>query len=149
MHAARWIRKVDAFNFNPFWSDGRPSFRGALPTTTESLDVSVKMITTNAVVGPTLPEGVNGLVLQGTGAAHVPSSFFAEIERFWTLGLPVVIASRCRDVACTFNKSDRVLWAGDQTAEKATLSLMAALAVSTQLSDVPNWWSELMYQSVR
>jgi L-asparaginase len=149
MHAARWVRKVDAFNLNPFWSGGRPSFSGPLPTTTESLDVNVKMITTNAVVRPTLPEGVKGVVLQGTGAAHVPSSFFEEIDRFWTRGLPVVIASRCRDVARTFNEGDRVLWAGDQTAEKATLSLMAALAVSTQLSDVCNWWSELMSQSVR
>ena len=149
VHAARWVRKVDAFNLNAFRSGARPPYSGPLPIATESIDVNVTMITTNALVRQTLPEEAKGVVLQGTGAAHVPSSFFGEIERFWARGLPVVIASRCRDVARTFNESDRVLWAGDLTAEKATLALMAALAVSNQLSEVCNWWSALMSQSVR
>ena len=149
VHAARWVRKVDAFNLNPFWSGARPPYSGPLPTTTESIDANVTMITTNALVRQTFPEDANGVVLQGTGAAHVPSSFVGEIERFWARGLPVVIATRCRDVARTFKVSDQVLWAGDLTAEKATLSLMAALAVSNQLSEVCNWWSALMSQSVR
>jgi L-asparaginase len=149
LHAARWVRKIDAFALDPFSSDSRPPTSGPLPLTTDSIEVNVAMVTSSAVVRQTFPDDALGVVLQGTGAAHVPSMYFDEIERFWARGRPVVIASRSRDVARTFNANDRVLWAGDLTAEKATLALMAALAVSTQLSEVCDWWSSLMSQSLR
>jgi L-asparaginase/Glu-tRNA(Gln) amidotransferase subunit D len=107
------------------------------------------MVTASALIRQVIPEDVHGVVLEGTGAAHVPSSYFDKIEQLRKREIPVVVASRTRDVARFFSNSDRVLWAGDLTAEKATLALMAALAVSKKLPDVQNWWSALMSSSIR
>jgi L-asparaginase len=149
LHAARWAKKIDASNLDAFESGSRPPSSGPLPPTNGSIDANVALVTANSVARQTIPEDVHGVVIQGTGAAHVPSTYFEQIERLWKRGLPVVLATRARDVARTFDGVDRVLWAGDLTAEKATLALMAALGVSTQLPDICDWWSTLMSQSIR
>ncbi len=149
LHAARWAEKVDATNLDAFASGVRPTSSGPLPPTNGSIDVNVALVTANSVVRQTIPKDVHGVVIQGTGAAHVPSTYFAQIERLWKRGVPVVLATRTRDVARTFDAVDRVLWAADLTPEKATLALMAALGVSRQLPDVCDWWSTLMSQSIR
>ncbi len=148
-HAARWVRKVDASKLNPFTSDGRPSASGTLPPTAGDLERRVTMITANAVVRNAVPDGLKGLVLRGTGAGHVPSAYFAMVEDLWARGVPVVIASRSRDVLRTVGDRDRVLWAGDLTPEKAVLALMAALGRSGELDDVTHWWSTLLDSAVR
>jgi L-asparaginase/Glu-tRNA(Gln) amidotransferase subunit D len=96
-----------------------------------------------------MPSDASGIVLEGTGASHVPSVYFEQIEDAWSKGIPVVISSRSRDVARTYSPNDHVLWAGDLSSEKAAIALMAALGRSHVLPEVCDWWAELMSQSVR
>lgn len=149
LFAARWARKIDAFALNAFSDNGRPSSSGPLPFAPDSFDMNVKVVTTSSVVRQPIPHDASGVVLQGTGAGHIPAIYFDEVERMWNRGIPVVISSRSRDVARTFKLSDEVLWAGDLSTEKAAIALMAALGNSPHLTDVCNWWAELMSQSVR
>jgi L-asparaginase len=149
LHAARWAGKIDASSLDAFASGSRPASSGPLPPTNGTIDVNVALVTANSVVRQAIPEDVHGVVIQGTGAAHVPSTYFEQIEQLWERGVPVVLATRTRDIARTFDAIDRVLWAGDLTPEKATLALMAALGSSRQLPAVCNWWSNLMSQSIR
>jgi L-asparaginase/Glu-tRNA(Gln) amidotransferase subunit D len=90
-----------------------------------------------------VPEGVSGLVLEGTGAAHVPS-YHAIAEKLITLGVPVVFASRCRDVERDPDSSASVLYAGDLTAEKAAIALMVALGRHRALGELRTWWARLL-----
>jgi L-asparaginase len=149
LHAARWAQKIDAFALDAFLSGSRPSSSGSLPPTNGSIDVNVAMVTANSVVRQAIPEYAHGVVVKGTGASHVPSTYFDEIERLSERGIPVILTTRTRDVARPFDANDRVLWAGDLTPEKATLALMAALDVSIRLPDDRDWWSTLMSQSIR
>jgi len=149
LHAARWVRKVDALELNAFSSDGRPSFSGRLPSTSGRIDKQVTMIVVNSIVRPEMPESMHGLVLRGPGAGHIPSIYFDFVDRMWSADVPVVIASRARDVKREVASGDRVLWAGDLTSEKAVLALMVGLGVSSKMSDITKWWSELLESSVR
>lgn len=149
LFAARWVRKIDAFELSAFSAYGRPSSSGPLPPAPDVLDFNVRVVTTSSTVRQPIPSDASGLVLVGTGAGHVPSSYFEEIEATCKRGLPVVISSRARDVARTYNPNSDVLWAGDLTPEKAAIAIGAALGKSRNLSHVREWWSELMSQSVR
>ncbi|HVA70434.1 MAG TPA: asparaginase [Acidimicrobiales bacterium] len=149
LFAARWVRKIDAFELKAFSGGGRPSSSGPLPPAPDSIDVNVKVVTTSSVARQSIPSDASGIVLVGTGASHVPSAYFEEIERTWSQGIPVVISSRSRDVARTYRPNDDVLWAGDLSSEKAAIALMAALGKSHILADVCEWWAELMSESVR
>lgn len=149
LFAARWARKIDALALNAFSGNGRPSTSGPLPPAPDSLDFNVKVVRASSVVQQPIPSDASGIVLEGTGAGHVPSVYFEQIERAWSKGIPVVISSRSRDVARTNGPNDEVLWAGDLSSEKAAIALMAALGRSRILSEVCEWWAELMSQSVR
>ena len=107
------------------------------------------MMTVNSIVRPKISESPHGLVLRGTGAGHIPSMYFGIVDRMWSAGVPVVIASRARDVKREVAPSDRVLRAGDLTSEKAVLALMVGLGISSKMSDITKWWTELLDNSVR
>jgi L-asparaginase len=149
LHAARWAQKVDALDFNAFSSHGRPQSSGDLPTTTGVIDKLVTMITANSIVRPEIPKRIHGLVVRGTGAGHVPSSYFQPLDQLWTSGVPVVIASRARDVPRAVQPGDRNLWAGDLTPEKAVIALMVGLGATSGESSITAWWSELLAAAIR
>jgi len=149
LYAARWVRKVDALVLDAFSSDGRPLFSGPLPPTNGRIDKQVTMIAVNSIVRPEMPQSMHGLVLRGTGAGHIPSIYFDYVDRMWSADIPVVIASRARDVKREVTPGDRVLWAGDLSPEKAVLALMVGLGVSSKMSDITKWWSKLLESSVR
>ena len=149
LHAARWARKIDAFALDAFSSEGRPASSGPLPLTNGTIDKQVAMLTVNSIVRPEMPQSIHGLVLRGTGAGHIPSIYFDSVEQMWSAGVPVVIASRVRDVIREDTSRERLLRAGDLTPEKAVLSLMVGLGVSTQMSDLSGWWFALLDSSVR
>ena len=149
IHAARWARKIDAEGLDAFDSLSRPSSSGPLPPTNSTIDSSVSVVKTNPIANQAIPPDVHGLVLEGTGAGHVPSLYHSEVERLVSIGVPVVIATRCRDVSRTPRATAEILRAGDLTAEKAALALMTALAISRDLPEVRAWWSQLSLSAIR
>lgn len=149
LYAARWARKVDALDVAAFSSDDRPTSSGPLPPTNGTIDQEVTMLTVNSIVRPEIPRPVHGLVLRGTGAGHVPSTYFDVIDELWKSGVPVVISSRARDVKREVVASARVLHAGDLTPEKAVLALMVGLGFSSEMSDITSWWTDLLDSSIR
>jgi len=149
LHAARWVRKVDALSLNPFSSGNRPSSSQSPPMTNGEVDSAVSIVLASSIFRQPMPPRSHGIVLYGTGAGHVPSHYFKAIEGLWARGVPVVLASRARDVPRPFDAGQCNLWAADLTPEKAALALMAALAVSRELDDICTWWSELMAGSIR
>jgi L-asparaginase len=149
VHAARWAQKIDALELDAFSSHGRPQSSGELPTSTGVIDKQVTMITANSIVRPEIPQGVHGLVVRGTGAAHVPSSYFEPLDQLWKSGVPVVIASRARDVPRAMQPDGRFLWAGDLTPEKAVIALMVGIGATSGKSEITAWWSELLDGAIR
>jgi L-asparaginase len=149
LHAARWAQKIDAFELNAFSSQGRLHSSGDLPTATGVIDKQVTMITANSIVRPEIPEGIHGLVVRGTGAGHVPSSYFQPLDQLRKSGVPVVIASRARDVPRAMRPDDRFFSAGDLTPEKAVIALMVGLGATSGESALTTWWSELLAGAIR
>jgi L-asparaginase len=139
LHPARSVHKVDAASPMPFESTRQPLLPPPEPG--EGIDENVALLKVGPTARPPVPTGVSGLVLEGTGAAHVPSSYNEQIMALIGKGTPVVLASRCRDVPRKNVPSDGPLYAGDLSAEKAALALMVALARHQALNEVRSWWS--------
>jgi len=91
-----------------------------------------------------VPDGVAGLVLEGAGAAHVTSPYHAIVEALVAGGVPVVLASRCRDVDRSPYNQASVLYAGDLRAEKAAIALRVGLGRHHDLPQLRAWWGELL-----
>ncbi|MEX0874374.1 MAG: asparaginase [Actinomycetota bacterium] len=143
LHAARWAVKTDAGALDAFDSNGRPPTASPPPPSTGVLDSAVALLKVGSVYAPPIPEGVHGLVLEGTGASHVPSSYHAALNELLSSGVPVALASRARDVDRASDTHDPFLRAGDLTAEKAALALMVALGEEQDLPAVREWWRRL------
>ncbi len=138
LHPARSVHKVDAASPLPFESAKRPS--PPPPEPGEGIEENVALLKVGPTARPSIPTGVSGLVFEGTGAAHVPSTYNATIMALVGSGTPVVLASRCRDVPRRNVPSDGPLYAGDLSAEKAALALMVALGRRDGLNGVRSWW---------
>ena len=144
LHPARWVRKVDAAAADPFGGAGRQAASHEPPEPGPALNLDVVLLKVGPVARPPVPGGVAGVVLEGTGAAHVPSAYHAVIGDLVGQGVPVVLASRCADVDRTRTAGDPVLYAGDLTAEKAAIALMVGLGRHPRLDDLRAWWSDLL-----
>lgn len=143
IHAARWARKVMIAGLDVFDSAGRPPTGPPPPSTKDELDASVALLKLNGVARPALPAGVGGLVVEGTGACHVPSEYHEDLRALVADGTPVVLATRVHDKPRAA-RSDGWFYACDLTAEKATLALMVGLACSENPALLEQWWDELM-----
>jgi L-asparaginase len=144
-HAARWARKVDAGALDSFESDNRPSTAPPPPLAPSvRLGSPVPVIKVGAFSPDALPDRVSGLVLEGTGAAHVPVRYLNQIQALADHGIPVVLATRCRDAPRLRGEPGLVLHAGDLTAEKAALALMVALGQDLGGTALQHWWEELI-----
>ena len=148
LHAARWVHKIDAQQVDAFTSFGRPLSSGPLPPTDGTIDQAVTLVTVNSVARQKIPASMHGLVLRGTGASHVPSEYFEQIEQLMDRGIPVVLTTRARDVQRE-PKSSGVLYGGELSSEKAALALMVALGYSSVPNDIARWWRELRATSIR
>jgi L-asparaginase len=147
LHAARWARKVDAAAANPFESGPRQTVGHRPPEPGPAIEQNVALVKVGPLARPAVPAAVAGVVLEGMGAAHVPSEYHPIIEDLLAGGVPVVLASRCRDVLRGPAAGDGVLYAGDLTAEKAAIALMVGLGRKRDLTDLRAWWSELLTAS--
>jgi L-asparaginase len=142
VHAARWVVKTDAQALDAFESFGMPAVAPA-PPLYRGLDRAVALLKVGPTAMPSLPTGLRGLVLEGTGVGHVPSVCHEEIQDLVQKGVAVVMASRSRGVSTRVGDAG-VLGAGDLTAEKAAVALMVALGSSRTVSELCAWWSELL-----
>lgn len=143
VHAARWVRKVDASALDCFDSQGRPPSAPAPPSGSGRLNTDVALIKVGPVCQPVLPDTA-GLVLEGTGAGHVPGRYHDVIASRLNSGRPVVVASRCSAPGSDPAPSDGALRARDLTAEKAVLALMVGLGVHRDLIGLRSWWERLL-----
>ncbi len=148
-HAARWATKIDASALNAFDSGGRPASAPPPPPGMPVLDPHVALLKVGPVARPVVPPALHGLVLQGTGSGHVPSAYNDRIDHLLNEGVPVVLATRCRDVERSGGLSEAVLRAADLSAEKAVVALMVALGQGRDLATVRNWWDTLLAGGVR
>ena len=144
LHAARSVRKVDAAAPQPFESNRQLSGSGTLPEPGREIGPRVELLKVGPLSRPELPTSVAGLVLEGIGVAHIPSPYHAIVESLVDSGVPVVLASRCRDVDRDPHSPTSVLYAGDLTAEKAAIALRVGLGRHRDLAPLRTWWAELL-----
>jgi L-asparaginase len=144
LHPARSVRKVDAAAAEPFESRRQFGPTSPLPEPGPVLARDVKLLKVGPVARPEIPERVAGVVLEGTGAAHIPSHYHALAERLVGAGVPVVFASRCRDVERHDNSRSSAVYAGDLTAEKAAIALMVGLGRHRDIGQLGGWWAQLL-----
>lgn len=143
VHAARWAVKVDSTELDAFESAGSASKAPVPPDNNGTLDRGVALLKVGPVARPSIPDKITGLVLEGTGASHVPSIYHKEIASLLKKQIPVVVASRCGDPVD--RTAERVvLGAGDLTAEKAAIALMVALGTTKDMNELRTWWTRLM-----
>jgi L-asparaginase len=144
LYPARSVRKVDAASVEPFEGRRQQNPSHLLPEPGEALDQSVRLLKVGPVARPDVPEGVIGLVLEGTGAAHVPSLYHATIDQLVGRGVPVVLSSRCQDVERNPDSQTPVLYAADLTADKAAIALMVGLGRHHDIGPLRDWWAALL-----
>jgi L-asparaginase len=115
IHAARWVRKLDAGVVTAFRSPGRGPLGRVTPTSLElpwlpprayTIDPPDELSREVALVSayPGMREGViqaaleaagaAGLVMEGTGSGNVPGSAVGGIRVAVERGLPVIVATR-------------------------------------------------------
>jgi L-asparaginase/Glu-tRNA(Gln) amidotransferase subunit D len=138
------VVKTDAGALDAFDSGGRPPTAAPVPPSAGTLDSAVAILKVGSVYAPPVPEEVHGLVLEGTGAGHVPSSYHSALNELVRRGVPVVLGSRALDVDRSSDAHDPFLRAGDLTAEKAALALMVVLGDGRKLPAVREWWRRLV-----
>jgi L-asparaginase len=143
VHAARWVRKLDAWLLDPFDSGDRPPSAPHPPPAGNTLVHDVALVKVGPLSQPELPNSA-GLVIEGTGLGHVPSRYHGAIEERLSAGRPVVIASRTAGARPPDPNPSGALSAGDLTAEKAALALMASMARHSGLAAIREWWADLL-----
>jgi L-asparaginase len=143
LHPVRSLRKVDAAAAEPFISRSQGGSPDSLPEPGPNVGPNVELLKVGPLSRPRVPDNVAGLVLEGTGAAHVPTSYNSIIDRLVSGGVPVVLGSRCRDIERDPD-GGKVLYAGDLTAEKAAIALMVGLGRCYNLAQLRDWWARLL-----
>lgn len=168
IHAARWVTKTDTTNVATFRSPpagpvggmerGRPRFTlDSPPRPPHGADVDLDVALVKAYSGMDdallrwlVDRGASGLVIEGTGAGHVPRDAVPGIEHALGRGVPVVLASRCwtgRTVpvyggpggGITLDELG-VIRSGGLNGPKARLALMVALGLTRDLDGVREWF---------
>ena len=142
VHAARWVVKADATALDAFDSFGRPPSAPS-PPEAGGLEEAVALVKLGPLARAALPDGVRGLVVEGTGSGHIPSAYHGAILALVDEGIAVVLASRSR-TADGRTTDAGVMRAGDLTAEKAAIALMVGLGSTSSVEELRTWWSELM-----
>lgn len=159
VHAARWVTKVDARVLDAFRSlphDRVGSVHGShveldrdhlppRPPRAAGFEPSVALL--KAVPGDDgglldhcVAAGYRGVVVEAYGLLHVPMGLRKAIGRARDAGVAVVVASRSWADVDRAGDLDGFIGAGDLSAPKARLALMAALA-TTDSAGVGRWFS--------
>jgi len=169
IHAARWATKTDTLDVATFRSPeggvvgrveagrvrfgldspGRPPRRSAIVE-----QVALVKVFTGMDAAPLrwfLDAGAQGLVVEGTGAGHVPGEVVPGIAEARDRGVPVVLTSRCwtgRTAAVYGGPGGGVtldglgvLRANGLNSAKARLALMVALGVTRDPIELRDWFA--------
>ena len=169
VHAARWVTKTDTLALQTFRSpeagavghvDGdrvrftldsppRPAHGDGLVTEVALVKVYTGM--DDAVVRWYVDRGVRGLVVEGTGAGHVPGPVMPGLAYAAERGVPVVLTSRCwtgRTAAVYGGPGGGVtldglgvLRANGLSSPKARIALMVALGLSDDPAHLRAWFA--------
>lgn len=139
----RGLRKRDARAMQPF-EGPTPRPRPVLPPVQGfDVDAGVVLRKVGAIPWDIVEERVTGLVLEGLGAAHLPTRALPVVDRLQASAIPVVLASRSRAWFRGARSDEWVLQAGDLTAEQAAISLMVALRQASGWDALREWWTAL------
>lgn len=143
LYPARSVHKVDARALVPFEEWPGPAPREP-PEPGSTVETDVALVKVSPIARASVPTNAAGVVLEGTGAGHVPSSYHPTIDGLLAAGVPVVVASRCHDGARDPDPAGGALAAADLSAEKAAIALMVGIGRHRRLDDLRPWWSDLI-----
>lgn len=169
LHAARWATKTDTLDVATFSSpqggpvarivNGTLLFMNLSPVPPEhgdgiEPDVALVKVYTGMDAAPLrwhLDAGVKGLVVEGTGAGHVPGEVVPGIAEARDRGVPVVLTSRCwtGPTAAIYGGPGGgvtldglgVIRANGLNSQKARIALMVALGVTRELDGLREWFT--------
>ena len=172
IHSARFVTKTNTVNPGTFASPhggplgevtavdveffGAPRERSiAAPA---RMDASVPIVKTWSGMDPALlrwhrESGVDGLVIEGSGAGNVPGTLVAELSTMVDSGIPVVLTSRCiggplAPVYGTGGASGGghdllnigLIFASRFTGQKARIALLALLGSGAETNGIREWF---------
>ncbi len=166
IHCASWVSKLNTLHVETFQSvrggpvgsmqAGEPVFVLDSPSSPRGRGIRGTVPLVKAYTGMQtdvfdwhLDRGVDGLVVEGTGAGNVPSTAAPGIARLLDAGLPVIVTSRCPyglpespygGAGGGASLDDLgVLRAGHLNGPKARLALMVGLHETTTITELRTW----------
>ena len=170
IHCAAWVSKLNTLHVETFESvkggpvgsiqADRPVFPLDSPGSPRGDGIRGKVPLLKAYTGMQtdvfdwhLQQGVDGLVVEGTGAGNVPSAVAPGIERLLDAGIPVIVTSRCPyglpespygGAGGGASLDDLgVLRAGHLNGPKARLALMVGLHETSTIADLRAWLGDI------
>lgn len=170
IHCASWVSKLNTLHVETFQSvrggpvgsmqAGEPVFVLDSPSSPHGRGIRGEVPLVKAYTGMQpeeldwhLDRGVDGLVVEGTGAGNVPSRAAPGIERLLDAGVPVIVTSRCPyglpespygGAGGGASLDDLgVLRAGHLNGPKARLALMVGLNETSTVAQLRAWLSDI------
>ena len=170
IHCAAWVSKLNTLHVETFESvrgapvgsmqAGEPVFLLDSPRSPRGTGIRGTVPLVKAYTGMQtdafdwhLEQGVDGLVVEGTGAGNVPSPVAVGIERLLDAGVPVIVTSRCPyglpespygggGGGASLDDLG-VLRAGYLNGPKARLALMVGLHETNTVAELRAWLSDI------
>jgi L-asparaginase/Glu-tRNA(Gln) amidotransferase subunit D len=139
----RGLRKRDARALQPFDGAAPTAHPRVPPVRGFDVDTGVVLRKVGPIPTDGVPDELTGLVLEGLGAAHLPSRVFPVVDRLQARSIPVVLASRSRSWFRRDAEEKWILEAGDLTAEQAAIALMVGLRETQGWPALRDWWRNL------
>ncbi len=170
IHCASWVSKLNTLHVETFQSvrggpvgsmqAGKPVFVLDSPSSPRGCGIRGDVPLVKAYTGMRtdvldwhLDRGIDGLVVEGTGAGNVPSTVAPGIERLVDAGIPVIVTSRCPyglpespygGAGGGASLDDLgVLRAGHLNGPKARLALMVGLHETSTVAQLRAWLSDI------
>ena len=170
IHCAAWVSKLNTLHVDTFESvkggsvgsvqADRPVFLLDSPRSPRGGGIRGEVPLVKAYTGMRtdvfdwhLGRGVDGLVVEGTGAGNVPSPIAPAIERLMDADIPVIVTSRCPYGlpqspygglgGCASLDDLGVLRAGHLNGPKARLALMVGLHETATTAELRTWLGDI------
>ena len=170
IHCASWVSKLNTVHVETFRSvrggpvgsmqAGKPVFELDSPSSPRGAGIRGDVPLVKAYTGMQtdaldwhLGRGIDGLVVEGTGAGNVPSPIAPAIERFLDADVPVIVTSRCPFGSPRSPYGGPgggasldglgVLRAGHLNGPKARLALMVGLHETSTAAELRSWLSDI------
>ncbi len=170
IHCASWVTKLNTTNVATFEAvaggpvgsirDGEPVFVVDTPTTPRGSDITGEVPLVKAYTGMTpdifewlLRRGIDGLVIEGTGAGNLARTATSGVRALLDANVPVVVTSRCPygvpaspyggpGGGATLDHLG-VLRAAHLNGPKARLALMVGLHETSGIDELREWFAAI------